>query len=388
MRGAVEPDVRDTVLGAAVRAPGDLDPQGARELGVVGELSAGLEGGREGGAQALGRSDPEAAGVRGRAGRDVLNRLGAGIGELECRERVVERRQVRLAHPGEVEVLLDRHPRLASGILPRHVGEPAKPVGHDVAKPQAYVDTPQARQLVGDDRVPVPGFVAGRRGASGAPGRLCRHGRQVGLQILGREGDRPHPLPLEIEGLAEALPPHPLDQKLHPRLHARLAFAVAIEDPKDPRREVVHLLDREELGVDVRQHRRPAQAAAHVHQEPPAFGPLLLADPGHEADVVEPHGGMVLGAAFEGDLELPAHDLVVVVSDQVAKQGVRVGGDFEELGGRGARAVAGRDVAHGIAARLAGRNPGGGEEGQERRGLVELEIVDLGVLTRGEVDEA
>ena len=89
--------------------------------------------------------------------------------------------------------------------------------------------------------------------------------------------------------------------------------------PQDGRGEVVHLLDREEVGVLVRQHRRAAQPTRHLNLEAAPLAPLVGADLRDEPDVVQPDRGVVLRAPLEGDLELATHHLVVVVADQVAE---------------------------------------------------------------------
>ena len=67
---------------------------------------------------------------------------------------------------------------------------------------------------------------------------------------------------------------------------------------------------------------------------------------------------------------------------------MRVGGDVEHLRGRRPRAVARGDVADGVAAGLARRDARRREEAKQVRGLLELQVVDLHVFPRRQVQEA
>ena len=69
----------------------------------------------------------------------------------------------------------------------------------------------------------------------------------------------------------------------------------------------------------MRQLRPRAQAAAQVNSE--AAARLAILDPvdGPEADVVNSQPGVVVGAAFECNLELSTKVLVVLVAHQVTK---------------------------------------------------------------------
>src|SRR5260370_41015597 len=97
---------------------------------------------------------------------------------------------------------------------------------------------------------------------------------------------------------------------------------------------------------------------------------------------------MIFGATLESDLELSAQVLVVLVSDQVTKQGFSVRPNIESFRRRGAGPIARRDVAHGVAAGLARGYSSPGEETQQVRSFFQFDVIDLRVFARGEVHEA
>ena len=74
--------------------------------------------------------------------------------------------------------------------------------------------------------------------------------------------------------------------------------------------------------------------------------------------------------------------------EQIARQRFRVRRDVESLVGGDARVGARRDVPYRIAARFPRRQPGVGETAHRGLDIVELDEVELNVLTRRDVSEA
>ena len=109
---------------------------------------------------------------------------------------------------------------------------------------------------------------------------------------------------------------------------------------------------------------------------------------GDHADVVEHGLAAVRHAAREVDLELAGQALGVRVVEEVAERRLGPGADVEDLEGAGPGQVAARDVAHGVAARLPGRQPDLGQVPQQLRHPLELHEVELDVLPGGEVAPA
>ena len=111
-------------------------------------------------------------------------------------------------------------------------------------------------------------------------------------------------------------------------------------------------------------------------------------DAGAQADVVDRGERVVLGAAFEPDLELARQLRAQRLAQQVARERLGVGRHVERLVRRDAGVRARRDVADGAAAGLARREPGLGEPPHHRLDVVELQEVELDVLPRRDVPEA
>ena len=109
---------------------------------------------------------------------------------------------------------------------------------------------------------------------------------------------------------------------------------------------------------------------------------------GDHADVVEHRLAAVGLAAGEVDLELAGQALGERVVEEVLEGGLGPRADVEDLVGAGAGEVAAHDVADGVAARLAGGEPDGGQVAQDGRDLLEVDEVELHVLPGGEVAPA
>ena len=131
--------------------------------------------------------------------------------------------------------------------------------------------------------------------------------------------------------------------------------------------------------------RRRAQPAADDDLEAPLDAALHLARAGDEADVVHGHQPEVVVAGREGGLELARQQLADVQPQAVGRDSLGVGRDVEGLVGADAGEVVGGDVAHRVAAGLAGREPHRAEQPHHRGRLVERHEVHLQVLARGQV---
>src|SRR5215471_2285865 len=97
---------------------------------------------------------------------------------------------------------------------------------------------------------------------------------------------------------------------------------------------------------------------------------------------------MIFGTAFKGNLELAAQILIELVSHQIAKQGLGIGSDIERFGCRSSGPIASRNVAHRIPTGFAGSNSSVSEKPQQVRSFVQVDVIDLCVFPRGEMDEA
>jgi hypothetical protein len=204
--------------------------------------------------------------------------------------------------------------------------------------------------------------------------------------VLDREVRLGDPVTLELllDHLAEGIDPDLVDQDLDPgpgTVDAQPLLAVEeTEDRLGDLQEVavVELDEVVEGGGDAR-HDRCAAA------DPQLDATDAVADAGDEADVVDPRDRDVLVGRGERRLDLARHQLRRRVADEVADVGAGVGRDVEELtlGDAGER-VAG-DVADGVAAALAGGEPGVGDLLDQLRRVGERDVVDLDVLARGDV---
>ena len=113
-RRAVEPDVADVVLAAAVRAAGHLDVDPARQR--VGDVHR-LDPLAHRAVEPHRARDAELAGVGAGARDDVVDLVGAGLAEAELvqpRPDVVDRL---VAHPAQHEVLVHGGARVAAGVV-------------------------------------------------------------------------------------------------------------------------------------------------------------------------------------------------------------------------------------------------------------------------------
>ena len=161
-----------------------------------------------------------------------------------------------------------------------------------------------------------------------------------------------------------------------------------MEYPDDGLRHAEDLARGEELVELVSRPAQDRRASAHRHPEAAAAGAVRPAHPRVPADVVDRRYRVVLGAALEGDLELPRQRRAQGMAQQVTGERLRVGRHVEGLALRDARVGTRGDVAHRVAASLPRGEPGLGEASHRRLHVVELHEVELHVLARGDVAEA
>ena len=135
--------------------------------------------------------------------------------------------------------------------------------------------------------------------------------------------------------------------------------------------------------------RRGAEAAADVEVEAAALdavhAPSLRAMAPKSCIITSPQASP--RAAGEGDLELAPEVLAVRVAEQEAEERVRVGRDVEGLGVADAGQRAGGDVAHAVAAGLAGGDADRGQAAHQVGRVVDVDVVELDVLARGDVQD-
>ena len=97
---------------------------------------------------------------------------------------------------------------------------------------------------------------------------------------------------------------------------------------------------------------------------------------------------MIFRAPFESDLEFSSQVLVVPVPNQKAEEPFRVRRDVERFRAGSSRPIAGRDVAHGIAAGFAAGDSGFSQETEQIGRLVQVDVIQLNIFSRGEVKES
>src|SRR3989441_9174560 len=186
----------------------------------------------------------------------------------------------------------------------------------------------------------------------------------------------------------EVIPTQQLNQKFHACFHSRFALTISIEEAQNRSGEIENLFGGKEFSVKLRQMRRTAQPTAEIHSKPALNLAIHFTGSGPEAYVVNAQGGMIFGAAFEGNLELAPQVLVVLVSHQVTEQSFGIRPDVKGLAGRCSGAVTRRDIAHGISTSLTCSNSSLGQKTQERRRFFEFHVIYLCIFARGEMHEA
>jgi hypothetical protein len=172
----------------------------------------------------------------------------------------------------------------------------------------------------------------------------------------------------------------------HQDLDARLVLVVAAAEL------VVHAHDRFRVGQqvlpgheivdDAAQDRGAAHAAAD-HELEADFAARCMH--GGQADVVHGDRGAVLDGAVDGDLELARQGDEFGVEGAPLAQDLGERARIDDLVRGHAGEFVGRDVADAIARGLDRVHLDRGQVGQDVRGLLQLDPVELDVLARGEV---
>ena len=112
----------------------------------------------------------------------------------------------------------------------------------------------------------------------------------------------------------------------------------------------------------------------------------MIGDQAHVVQAGQAAG--VLRAAAERRLEFPAEILAIGMAQQKFGQRARVRRDVENFVLADAGIGAGRDVAHGISAGFARGDVRGGEAAHQAGRVVNLNVMKLKILARGDVRDA
>ena len=387
---AVKPNVGHVVLPATIEAAADLDVQ---VLDGLIHLKALLGQARhQFGGQPARRRNAQLASVGAGASHDVQNVAGAGAPEPRRVEGVKKRGNVGLAHPANHEVLFDRRPDRTVREPPNDVGQGAKLISGNVAERQC-------------DRRGDVAFLALLANVGLQPPcitLIAVDGGQFARRIEWRlvllvdpvEVLFPARVVLELLPLLEHLGPElinaPLaDEELDARFVAVLLLTVLRVDPRDCLRHRQEFLGRQKLVEDLGLLRHGAESAAHHEPKALLFFAIHHALHGGVSNVV--HCGQAAGmlrAAAECGLKLATEVLHVRVTQQKARQHASVGRNVEDFVRAYARVGTGSHVADTVAASLPSCDAHGGQAAHERRDVVEVDEMQLEVLTGGDVGDS
>ncbi len=130
------------------------------------------------------------------------------------------------------------------------------------------------------------------------------------------------------------------------------------------------------------------QAAPDIQLEASLLHAVDDAGRGDGAEImhVRQAAGLVL-AAREGRLELATKILHVWVTEKELRKRLRVRRNIEGLGVADAGQGTGSHIAHGVPASLARRNAGGGKPAHEIDRIVDVDVVELHILSGRDVDD-
>ncbi len=309
--------------------------------------------------------------------------------EADGHQSLVHRREVGLADPAKQHVLIRGGAHGVAGKSTGQVGEGARLLRGEVAEGQGHEGHGVARLALRNHVGVTPGLEAGRVGSgrqrAGWMQRLLVGGVQIGQErrpagIAAQLGPLFEHQPLrlfEAELLHHELEPGP--RPVRPLAEAREHAPHRLGDGQQ-------LLFRKE-GVEQLRRLRHGPEAPADHQLEPALRLAVFdaraGDGAHVVKVGEPAG--VVLAARERDLELASEVLRVVVAEQEERHRVRVRGDVEGLVAADASVRAGGQVADGVAAGFAGGDAGRGEPPVKVRRVVDVDVVELDVLSGGDV---
>ena len=198
----------------------------------------------------------------------------------------------------------------------------------------------------------------------------------------------PVALELGLDQVAELVHADLVDEHLDAGAGTVLAQPVgAVEDPEHGLGDlqVVAVVGLDEVVEGRGDARHDRGAAADADLEPADHLAVDLTDPREEGAVVDARDGAVVVGGRERRLELARHQLADVVADEVADVGADVGRRVEELALADAGPRVARDVAHGVAAALAGGQAHRADLADQLGHLGQRHVVDLDVLARGDV---
>ena len=181
------------------------------------------------------------------------------------------------------------------------------------------------------------------------------------------------------------LPAHALDQELQAVPLLMLVVAEISEHAQHGVGDIVDFIGRDEVVKDragAAENRcssadRDAEAAR-------TFARLCRS----ESQIVDARLVVVVGAAFETDLELARQFRAERMPQQIASQCLCIRSDVEKLVGGDTGEGAGGDIAHRVAAGLAGRETRFGEPPHRGLDVVQPHEMKLHVLPRRDVPEA
>src|SRR5215211_2994897 len=386
-RGAIETDVRDVVLGAAVRAAGHLDVDGTRER--IGDLHR-LQPLLDGAVEAHRGGDAELARVGAGARDDVGDLVLAGVAEAELEQALPYVIDGLVADPAQHQVLVDRGAGVAAAELAHDLRELAHLLGREVAAGDLHAHRREAVLALGLDAGLAEALELGEVAVGAA--RLHGDRRRIRLlvvdeeQVVDREVTLGYPVALELllDHLAEGVDADLVDQDLDAGAGAVDAQPLlAVEEAEDGLGDlqVVAVVEFDEVVEGGGDAGHDGRAAADPHLD----APDAVADARDEADVVDAGDRDVLVGRGERRLDLARHQLGDRVADEVADVRARIGRDIEGLALGDAREGVAGDVAHRVAAALARGEAGIGDAADELGGIRQRDVVDLDVLARRDV---
>src|SRR5262245_24425718 len=141
-------------MSATVWTPRDLDPQRTSELTIFRKRS--FKRFRNCASQPFRGCDPKTARVGTWTGGYIGNGARARLAERQLLERKVKIREFFLAHPRQVEILIDRHSNLVVRKAPDDLRQKPRAIRCDVAQLCSYVHSAKSGHLMLDHRIPNP----------------------------------------------------------------------------------------------------------------------------------------------------------------------------------------------------------------------------------------
>ena len=385
------------MLATAVGAAGDVDAH-ATDLGqpLCLELLA------DGLGQATRLRDGDVARIGTRAGHDVAGQFGAGAGHLDRLEPGIQHGQLRLGEATEHDVLavaeshigaqlaLDRGQRtelrcrhITEGCVGnrghRAVGAATDHAGRHpplirIARRQAHDHALADRCCL--DRAGTPGRrVAGLLDDLGDAAGPRRRGRQRVTHLQ--------------HATAQLVDAQLVDDPLQAGAQLVVAIARLVEHPQHGLDRGQQVFTRCELLNRQRRVRVGAETAGDVDPEA-GLGRAVVEGPrrGDHTDVVEHRLAAVGRAAGEVDLELARQPLAQRVAHEVLERRLGPRGHVKELVRARTGQVTRHHVAHRVAARLTSGQADRAEGAHHVGHLGQLDVVDLHVLSRGDVPPA